>query len=101
MNVSWAMKQKVQWSGQTGELDAHAQSLMRPMGTISARVVRKVKLVKNNDGVDVASDTQVHVIDPVQVGDKITYNGRERTVIAVGDGLGLYDTQPSFFILYL
>lgn len=101
MNVSWAMNQKIQWSTQTGELDAHAQPIMRPMGTISARVMRKVMLVKNKDGIDVATDTQVHVLDPVQVGDKITHNGRERMVIAVGDGLGLYDTQPSFFILYL
>lgn len=101
MDVSWGMRHKVQWATQTGERDKHAMAIMKPMGTISARVNFKRKLVRNQDGVEVISDTQVHVTDPVKVDDIVTINGQEHTVISVSDGLALYGAKASFYILYL
>lgn len=101
MNVSWTLRDKVQWATQTGELDAYAKPVFKSMGMISARVNRKVKQVRNQDGAEVVSNTQVHVTDRVLVGDKITINQREHLVLSAGDGLGLYDAKPSFYVLYL
>lgn len=101
MDISWALKQTVQWRTQTGEFDQYAQPIMKSMGTIPARVIRKVQLVKNIDGVEVASSTQVHVTYPVEIGDEIIHQDRVRKVISAKDGIGLYDSKASFYVLYL
>lgn len=101
MDISWGLKQTVGWETQTGTLDAYAQPVYQSMGSIAARVNRKVQMVKNADGADVVSNTQVHVLEPVRVGDKIIIGDDVRFVISVGDGLALYGRSPAFYVLYL
>lgn len=101
MDVSWGLKHTVGWETQTGELDEYAQPVFLPMGTIAARVNRKVQIVKNADGVDVVSNTRAHVLKPVLVGDKVTINDEAHYVISVDDGIALYGSVPSFYVLYL
>jgi len=100
MDISWGMLHDVGWETQ-GELDDYAQPIMVHMGTIKARVNHSNKLVRNADGIEVMSNIQVHVFEPVNVGDKITVTEQTYRVISVRDGLPLYGNKMAFRIVYL
>ena len=59
--------------------------------TYRARVQHKTKLILNNDGKEVVSDTQIHLAagTSIAVDGRVTYGGRTALVISVEPKRGL------------
>lgn len=101
MDISWALNQEVRWEKATGQLDKSGQDILQDMGIIPARFQHKRRRVLNADGEEVVSNSVLHTLMEIGLKDRITYNGAQYYPINNGDGLGLYDSEPSFYVTYL
>lgn len=100
MDVRWGLKHSLEWNKRIG-LDDTAQPIYESRASVIAgRFRRATARVRNSDGVEVTSSAHCITLEPVGVGDKIGFRGREYVVIAQEDALGIYDTEPSFYKVY-
>lgn len=107
MDISWATNQIAQLI--PVKRDEHQNPVMDIEGNmeygepkeIKGRIVNKESLIVNRDGVEVRSLSHIITKTRIQESDKILHDGLERVIEVVHDGLGLYDTKPSFYTGYM
>lgn len=69
--------------------DAYGKPVYGAGAAVQARWQGKLQLVRDKTGKEVVSQSQVWLEEAVEVEDKLAYGGREYTVLAVADAVGL------------
>jgi hypothetical protein len=82
------LNQDATWSSKTGD-NEYGESVFADAVLIKVRWEHRRRFVRNSQGKEVVSESEVICIETVQVDDVLTYSGQDHIVITVSDVPGL------------